>query len=283
MGLMAALWPPAGRRDADPPPEPEPVAGAVRTLQGIEFRYVPAGTFVMGSAPGRGIPADESPAREVTLTRPFWMAADPVTVEQFRRFADATEYDTSAERSGGAKRRVRGTNGKDRWVADAAVTWETPGFEQDPTHPVVCVSWVDATAYCAWLTAADPAYIYRLPTEAEWEYACRTGGGASPATPGPPGTQSASTYPANRLGLRGMLGVVYQWVGDEYAPYPPGDATDPFVAPRPRTEPTARTRVCRGGGSTSPPAFCRPAARVPNTVDYASQGTGFRVVAVAKG
>jgi formylglycine-generating enzyme required for sulfatase activity/tRNA A-37 threonylcarbamoyl transferase component Bud32 len=282
VAATVALWPRADRGGPDPAPVlgPEPVAGDARALQGIEFRYVPAGTFVMGSSPGPGIPAAETPARQVTLTRPFWLATDPATVEQFGRFVEATGYRTSAERTGQGRRQVR-PNGK--WVADPDVTWRSPGFDQDPTHPAGVVSWEDATAYCAWLTEADPAYAYRLPTEAEWEYACRAGGSAPPSGSGGPGTRPAGSQPANRLGVRGMLGVVYQWVGDEYGPYPAGDAVDPFAAPRPQADPAARTRVARGGAAGSPPNFCRPAARVPNAPDYASQGTGFRVAAVPAG
>lgn len=257
---------------------PEPEAGKPRALQGVEFRYVPAGTFVMGSARGLGIPPNETPARQVTLTRAFWLATEPVTVEQFDQFVAATGHRTSAERTGQGKRQVR-AGGVWKWVPDPDVTWRTPGFDQEPGHPVVAVSWEDATAYCAWRTAGDPTYTYRLPTEAEWEHACRTGGGAMPNVAGKVGTRQAGRYPANRLGVRGMLGAVYQWVADEYAGYPAGDAVDPFVAPRPGT-----LRVARGGSSSSPPNFCRPAARVGNAPDHAAQGTGFRVVAaVPKG
>ena len=279
-GLTIALWP----RDRDPDPPPAvvaagPAAGDARVLRGIEFRYVPAGTFEMGSAPGPGVPANETPARSVTLTRPFWLATDPVTVEQFRAFVEATGYQTSAEQTGQGRRQARGG----KWVTDPDVTWQAPGFDQGPTHPAVVLSWEDATAYCAWLTTTDPVHAYRLPTEAEWEYACRAGGGVPPPAGPGPGTRPAGSHAANRLGVRGMLGAVYQWVGDEYAPYPAGDATDPVVAPRPPADPAARTRVARGGGPSSPPRFCRPAARVPNAADYASQGTGFRVAAVPAG
>jgi formylglycine-generating enzyme required for sulfatase activity len=170
-------------------------------------------------------------------------------------------------------------------VDDPGVNWETPGFEQGPAHPVVVVSWEDATAFCEWLSDSDPAYTFRLPTEAEWEYACRAGGSVPPApSAAGSGTAPADAQPTNALGLRGMLGNVYQWVGDEYAPYPPGDVVDPFAAPRPAPAggPPVKSRICRGGGPGSPPRFCRPGARVVNAPDYASQGVGFRVVAVPK-
>jgi formylglycine-generating enzyme required for sulfatase activity len=281
IGITAAVWPRPHPELPDLPPAPAPAAGAARMLQGIEFRFVPAGTFVMGSAPGRDVRPNETPAHQVTLTRPFWMATDPVTVKQFQRFIDQTNYHTSAERTHMGRRQVR-ENGRWKWHLDPTVTWSSPGFEQEPTHPVVLVSWEDATAYCTWLTGIDPAYSYRLPTEAEWEFACRTGASASPVVPGQPGTQPTTSLPGSRLGLRGMLGTVYQWAGDEFAPYPPGEAIDPFVAPSPPADPSARTRVARGGSSTSPTNFCRPAARVSNAPEYASQGVGFRVVAVER-
>ena len=290
-GLTAALWPAPGRGGPDPKPVaapepervPEPAPGETRTLRGVEFRYMPAGKFLMGSARDRGIPTDETPAHEVTLTRPFWLATHLVTVDEFRQFTEATGYQTSAEKTGQGRRQARGT-GTGKWVPDPEVTWRTPGFDQEPTHPVVVVSWEDATAYCAWRTTTDPGYTYRLPTEAEWEYACRIGGGTTlTRPPGPPGTRQAGRYPANRLGVRGMLGAVYQWVADEYAAYPAGDVTDPFVAPQPVADPAANTRVGRGGSSCSPANFCRPSARVASPAGYAAQGTGFRLVAVPKG
>ena len=276
-GLAAALWPAPRPEDSAPARPPDPVVGEARTLHGAEFRYVPAGTFVMGSARVPGGAANETPPHQVTLTRGFWLAAELVTVEQFGLFVDATRYRTSAERTGQGKRRVR-KGGQWRWEPDPELTWRSPGFDQVPTHPVVVVSWEDAVAYCAWQSAADPAYTYRLPTEAEWEYACRNGGGAMPATgTGPPRTRPVHRYPANRLGVRGMLGAVYQWVADGYAPYAAGDVVDPFVVPTPGGQ-----RVARGGGINSPPNYCRPATRVPNWTDYASQGTGFRVLAVPR-
>ena len=131
-GLTIALWP----RDRDPDPPPAvvaagPAAGDARVLRGIEFRYVPAGTFEMGSAPGPGVPANETPARSVTLTRPFWLATDPVTVEQFRAFVEATGYQTSAEQTGQGRRQARGG----KWVTDPDVTWRGAGLRPGPDAP----------------------------------------------------------------------------------------------------------------------------------------------------
>jgi formylglycine-generating enzyme required for sulfatase activity len=117
----------------------------------------------------------ERPAHRVVITQPFDLAATEVTVAQFRSFAEASGYTTDAEKHGGAfgcfpdqKDYV------DRFHRAPRITWKSPGFSQDDNHPVVAVSWKDAQAFCQWLSRREDAR-YRLPTEAEWEYACRAG------------------------------------------------------------------------------------------------------------
>lgn len=117
----------------------------------------------------------ERPAHRVRISRPFEMAVTEVTVGQFRQFVAETGYVTVAEKRGGAigcfpdeKDYV------DRFHQDPSITWKTPGFAQTEAHPVVAVSWTDANSFCAWLSRKD-GVTYRLPTEAEWEYACRAG------------------------------------------------------------------------------------------------------------
>ncbi len=120
---------------------------------------------------------DSRPRHRVKLTRAFAIAATEVTVGQFRKFVEATGYQTSAESSG------RGglaflpdveDDGVERFDNRPDCTWRNPGFTQTDAHPVVCVSWKDAVAFCQWLSKKDDAH-YRLPTEAEWEYAARAG------------------------------------------------------------------------------------------------------------
>ena len=114
----------------------------------------------------------EYPQHRVRITRPFYMGAYHVTVGQFRQFAEASRYKTTAEESGigaAGMDSVTGiySNGEHReW------SWRNPGYKQTDNHPVVSVSWDNAVAFCKWLGRKE-GKTYRLPTEAEWEYACR--------------------------------------------------------------------------------------------------------------
>jgi formylglycine-generating enzyme required for sulfatase activity len=137
---------------------------------GITFVPIPAGTFLMGSPDAQG-EGDEHPAHRVDILRPFYMARTPVTVAVFRRFVQATGYRTEAEQGGGAAVPLGG--GLMNPQVDAS--WRNPYFKQSEQDPAVCLSWNDAKAFVAWLNAAESTQVYRLPTEAEWEYACRAG------------------------------------------------------------------------------------------------------------
>jgi len=145
---------------------PEPYSGTgwaaevVHEQTGIELVFVPAGGFVMG-APGG--PPNEWPAHRVTLSQPFYVGKYEVTVGEFRRFVEAARYATEAERHDGAFVRV-----KNEWIKKKDAHWNRHQYAQTPTHPVVCVSWNDAKAFCDWAGLV-------LPTEAQWEYACRAG------------------------------------------------------------------------------------------------------------
>ena len=154
---------------------------------GMRLVEIPAGEFLLGSGEdGKAIVgafpdhgrepgefADELPRHRVRITRPFLLGRHEVTVGDFRAFVDATGYRTEAERDG------TGGWGYDATVGlccgrDPRFTWRDPGFEQTARHPVLNVTWNDAQAFCAWLSRQE-GRDYRLPTEAEWEYACRAG------------------------------------------------------------------------------------------------------------
>lgn len=123
--------------------------------------------------------ADENPGHDVVITRPFLIGKTEVTVGQFRQFVEATGYQTTAERSGAGIIGLHGEIQVEQRIYNPLgqrpeFTWKNPGFEQSDNHPVTGVSWDDTQAFCQWLSDKEGA-TYRLPTEAEWEYACRAG------------------------------------------------------------------------------------------------------------
>lgn len=157
---------------------------------GITLRLLPAGRYERGDPDSSrnfskdhtefNTAEDARPVHPVVLTRPFYLATTEVTVGQFRKFVAASGYKTTAEQT------ERGAVGWDpQPPADrprqlgtfrdgGGFHWRNPGFPQTDDHPVVCVSFADAQAFCAWLSRQENA-AYRLPTEAEWEYAARAG------------------------------------------------------------------------------------------------------------
>ena len=138
---------------------------------GMQLVLIPPGVFWMGSSQSDSYRKDdELPQHRVRITRPFYFGMCEVTVGEFRRFVEAKAYQTDAERDGQGG---FGWDGK-AFVQKPAYTWLNAGFPQTDDHPVVNVSWNDAVAFCQWL-AQEEKRAYRLPTEAEWEYACRAG------------------------------------------------------------------------------------------------------------
>jgi formylglycine-generating enzyme required for sulfatase activity len=156
---------------------------------GVKLVLVPPGEFQMGSresaeelakafkdygeAPS-SVFKDEYPLHRVRITKPFYLGTHEVTVGQFRHFVKDTGYKTDAEKGtlfAGAIGWKRDTEDFER---NAKYSWQNAGFEQTEGHPVVNVSWNDALEFCKWLSGKE-GKTYRLPTEAEWEYACRAG------------------------------------------------------------------------------------------------------------
>jgi formylglycine-generating enzyme required for sulfatase activity len=270
---------------------------------------VPAGTFTMGSPEmelDRG--AFGETRHQVTIRNAFYIAAKELSVGEFRRFVEDTKYVTTAEADGGAKIYDE-ANGK--WVFRAGADWRNPGFRQGDDHPVVCVSWFDAAQYCNWLSVKEglkPAYTiagqnvnwdrsadgYRLPTEAEWEYACRAGtstpfftgeristsqanyDGNFPYNYGNKGlfrkaTVSSGSFPANAWGLYDMHGNVWEWCWDYHNIPNKNPLTDP-IGPA-----TGTKRVNRGGSWGSKASSLRSAATDSDFPETAGSNLGFRL------
>jgi len=129
---------------------------------------VPAGAFIIGSPPDEpGRREGEGPQKEIRIGRPFAVGRYEVTRRQYQAFLHATHHPVSGNCV--TDRRKPGT-----WAPDPATNFYDPGFVQTGDHPAACVSWYDAKAYVAWLNARTGGG-YRLPTEAEWQYAARAG------------------------------------------------------------------------------------------------------------
>ncbi len=202
------------------------------------FVWIPPGTFVMGSPPDEEGRWDAEVQHTVTLTQGFWLSDHEVTQEEYQ-----------------------------------AVTGSNPSnFKGDLNRPVERVSWDDAVLYCQKLTERERAagritaqQAYRLPTEAEWEYAARAGTtgaryGEVDAIAWWAGNSGSQTQPvrqkaANAWGLYDMLGNVWEWCSDLYGSYPSGSATDP-MGPS-----SGSDRVYRGGCWFNFAGYVRSAVR----------------------
>ncbi|MBM3515598.1 MAG: formylglycine-generating enzyme family protein [Alphaproteobacteria bacterium] len=261
---------------------------------------VPAGQFVMGSpADDPQREQDEGPARQVTIAKPLAMGKFEVTRAEFAAYVQATGVKLGEKCMVWTGDKIEIVDGK---------SWRDPLIVQGEDHPVVCVTWREAAAYAAWL-AARTGLNYRLPSEAEWEYAAR-GGTQSPyafpggeesacahgnigdetAKPAVPkwrtaactdgvgfGTAAVGSYRANAYGLHDMIGNVWEWMADCYRPDLTGAPHDGSAW---GSGGECGTVVDRGGGFSSLiPGNLRPAnrSRAPSP-DNAAYSLGFRVV-----
>lgn len=242
---------------------------------------IPGGTFLMGSVFGE---KDELPMHNVIIS-PFKMSATVITVGQFSTFVNETGYLTEAERGDGAFVSIGITNVVKRYDAN----WGNPYMVQGNNHPVVCVSWNDANAFCYWIQLKIGGEV-RLPTEAEWEYACRAGttteyySGDSESDLACVGWYEKNcnnkfhrNHPvgekaSNSWGLYDMHGNVCEWCHDWYGPYKKSRLKDP-------TGPTSGTeRVVRGGSHFNSSCFCRSATREKAEPQDGADDIGFRIV-----
>jgi len=230
-------------------PEPPAGGGAVVNSLGMLMVLVPAGSFRMGSPPGEPLRQEEETSRRVDLGRPFRIAGTEVTQQQWLALMP---FNRSPQQGGGL--------------------------------PATSVSWEEAREFCLRLSQREGA-TYRLPTEAEWEYACRAGGAAPPV--GREELAAAAWYADNSDGtthavglkkpnawaLHDMLGNAAEWTEDVYAPYPRVERDLDPTGPA-----TGATRVVRGGSWRGFPPALRCAARTGVPESYQLPHVGLRVV-----
>jgi uncharacterized protein (TIGR02996 family) len=261
-----------------------PVRPTLTGALGMPFALILPGSFWMGSLETEEPRSDDEIRHRVTLTQPFGLGVYPVTVTEFKRFATATKHITDAERNGVGYGLLRGG-----WRQDRSFSWRTPGFEREGKQPVVCVNWNDAQVMIAWLNEQEKGsgLVYSLPTEAQWEYACRAG--TETARFWGDDTNRIRTYAwylanagdrarpvdtkkPNPWGLYHMIGLVWEWCGDVFTPYTP----DPVVDPIGHTTGNVSYPV-RGGSWGNDPDLCRAAYRVGYSPETSWTAYGFRL------
>jgi formylglycine-generating enzyme required for sulfatase activity len=294
--------------------KPEVITNSI----GMKLVLVAAGEFMMGSKESpkeaakfferynKSIKAEwfkrEHPRHRVKITKPFWLGMHEVTVGQFQQFVSEAGYKTEPERDGEGAYSYSAETGKSGG-RESKYTWRNTGFPQEADHPVVNITWNDAIDFCRWLSQKE-GQTYRLPREAEWEYACRAGtttrywfgddpeglanvanvsdgtakekfptGVAISAKDGFVFTAPVGKFRPNAYGLHDMHGNVYEWCADWYA-------EDYYVA-SPRDDPSGPNsgewRVVRGGSWDSWPDDARSAFRTGFTPGYRVHYFGFRV------
>jgi formylglycine-generating enzyme required for sulfatase activity len=267
----------------------------------MKLNLIPAGRFMLGSPnQEKGRQQDESPLHEVRISTPFYMGASNVTRGQFAAFVKETGYKTDVEKGGD----VVVWDGFDLKTVKG-VPWNKPGFDQTDEHPVLCVSYNDAVAFCKWLSDKTGRAV-KLPTEAQWEYAARAGTstlyiwGDNPD--GGKGwcngndltakkkfsdkgeyfnwddgylyTSPVAKFKPNAFGLYDTHGNAAVWCGDWY--------DKDYYAKSPRTDPQGpaygKTRVVRGGCWGHYPVHDRSAYRLGLEPANGFNYVGFRVV-----
>ena len=260
---------------------------------------IPGGSFRMGDLSGEGVDA-ERPVHSVTVPA-FKLGKYEVTVGQFRRFVEATGYRTDAERNADGNAGCYSNTSGDEWDWVSGRSWRNPGFSVGDEHPVECVSWNDAQAFIEWL-AAQTGEAFRLPSEAEWEYAaragssttyhfgnsesqlCRYGNHADTSTDFDWRNKSCSDgvgkrtaavgrYQPNSYGLYDVHGNVWEWVQDCWNGTYRGAPTNG----RAWTSGDCSQRMIRGGSWHVNPWNLRSALRYWFPRSYRGYIVGFRL------
>jgi formylglycine-generating enzyme len=290
-----------------------PAKAAAPLFEPADFVLIRGDEFTMGSPEGevgraeikafwekKGIEYSET-QHQVRVSS-FSMSRYAVTVADFRKFVKASGYQTDAERGGfsdivssGNIKKGDGVNW--RYGVSGSVR---PLSEEN--HPVVHVSWYDAVAYCKWISSKTGKH-FRLPTEAEREYACRAGSrtqfntgenlttaqanynGNYPYNKNPAGVYRDNTVPVNSFapngwGLYNMHGNVWEWCSDWFGgTYYDGCKTKGVVT-NPAGPATGSSRVLRGGSWGGDAGSCRSANRSSGSPDGQDDDVGFRLVLV---
>lgn len=273
---------------------------------------LPPGSYYMGVLPGEeereGIGAElrgrSDPRRPVRIEYAFSIGRYEVTVEQFAAFIQATGYQTGSS--------CWGLQPGGRYVEQRGLDWRNPGFPQTVRDPVVCVSWADVRAYIDWLGRITGKAFYRLPSEAEWEYAARAGSaqarywGDGPdgacqhanvadlsaaarynftTTPqnifmcsdNHPYTAPVGQFRANRFGLHDMLGNAWEWTGDCWGDDLNRAPLNGAYRGSQGYPGDCAKRVIRGGSFSFHPKYVRSATRFWGYWGYRHDSVGFRV------
>jgi sulfatase modifying factor 1 len=322
--LLASLMVSPARSDEHGTGLPKEIGNSLS----MTFVLIPSGEFMMGSDESPEAlakaypqydrerfrqPGDEAPVHKVRITRPFYLGQHEVTIAQFKRFLEASGYQPEAEADGTGgygynadydpEKSDRGDAFEGR---NPKYSWRNPGFKQGDDHPVVNVTWNDAVAMAGWLSAKE-GKKYRLPTEAEWEYAARAGtrtryhSGDDPqsllriantfdadakknwprwkeyALAGRDGfefTAPVGSFAPNAFGLHDMHGNVWEWCADYH--------DDNYYAKSPIDDPqgpaTGKVRVRRGGSWHTWPFYARSSYRNWNTPETRYTLVGMRLV-----
>ncbi|WP_100920160.1 formylglycine-generating enzyme family protein [Candidatus Thiodictyon syntrophicum] len=263
-----AAAPQPANKTKPPPPPPAPATPFRDRLKdgsdGPEMVWLPPGRFFMGSADGDALAfVDEQPRHEVRIARPFAIGRFPVTFDDYDRFVVATKRPPAAKRGvlgrlfGAAEDRQRELPSDQGWGRGR--------------RPVIEVSWEDAAAYCVWLTE-QTGWTYRLPSEAQWEYACRAGTqtrwsfGDDERALGNHAwfkdNSDGKTHPVgekqpNPWGLHDLHGNVWEWVQDHWHYHYQGAPTDGSAW----EDAAGGSRVLRGGDWFDDARYCRSARR----------------------
>jgi formylglycine-generating enzyme required for sulfatase activity len=262
---------------------------------GMKLVHIPPGTFTMGSPADEKDRGKDEQQHEVEITKDFWLGVHEVTQKQFKAVMgyNPSFFSTDgAGKAGEVQQYYRSAGGKAKVAGKST-----------EDYPVENVSWDEAVAFCRKLTAGEKASgrVYRLPTEAEWEYACRGGApsyqafhlgsalsstranfdgahssGGTDRSPYLERTCKVGSYEKNGFGLHDMHGNVWEWCSDWYG--------KDYYGTSPRRDPLGPSRGClrviRGGGWIDFDGVCRSASRYRYAPDYRRHNLGFRVALI---